>query len=114
MLTLCSVAGFLLPTEEAFAHRAVVSMALTTFSLCGIAYAAVLIIPVANAITSSLKLWLMKIFFGGVFVFFVFLIDFFLKFQISIGQGWGRPRNGGRPRRVGTAVGHGGAPALAN
>ena len=35
-----------------------------------------------------------------------------LKFQISIGQGWGRPRNGGRPRRVGTAVGHGGAPAL--
>ena len=35
------------------------------------------------------------------------------KNKISIGQGWGRPRNGGRPRRVRTAVGHGGAQALA-
>ena len=47
-------------------------------------------------------------------VFVPFFPDFSLKIQISIGQGWGRPRNGGRPRRVGTAVGHGGAPALAN
>ena len=52
------------------------------------------------------------VFFG--FRFFRLFIDCFLKFQNSIGQGWVRPRNGGRPRRVGTAVGHGGAPALAN